>query len=279
MNEQIVILDFGSQYTQVIARRIRECSVYSTILRYDTPASEIAKLNPKGIILSGGPSSVYAPDAPLPDKAIFKLDVPILGICYGVQLLAHYLGGRVEKGQKREYGKGTLTIADSGCALFAGLPKTLQVWNSHGDKLTRFPKDFVVVGTTDNSDYAAIEHPKRRIFGIQFHPEVVHTPDGAKLIGNFVRKVAGLKGDWTMRAFREEAIDKIVAIISPETAVAKRLRDMGRESNNLIDCTMGRKLRSMVLTDSDFIFLSAMRPEALMQRMERPGTAEEAVED
>ena len=112
MNEQIVILDFGSQYTQVIARRIRECNVYSTILRYDTPAAEIAKLNPKGIILSGGPSSVYAPDAPLPDKAIFKLGLPLLGVCYGVQLLAHFLGGKVEKGPKREYGKGTLTVAD-----------------------------------------------------------------------------------------------------------------------------------------------------------------------
>ncbi|MEO6034191.1 MAG: GMP synthase (glutamine-hydrolyzing), partial [Verrucomicrobiota bacterium] len=113
MVEQIIILDFGSQYTQVIARRIRECNVYSTILRYDTPAKEIAKLNPKGIILSVGPSSVYAPDAPMPDKAIFKLGVPMLGICYGLQLLAQFLGGKVEKGQKREYGKGTLTVKDS----------------------------------------------------------------------------------------------------------------------------------------------------------------------
>ncbi|MFO1460840.1 MAG: glutamine-hydrolyzing GMP synthase [Verrucomicrobiota bacterium] len=219
MNEQIVILDFGSQYTQVIARRIRECSVYSTILRYDTPASEIAKLNPKGIILSGGPSSVYAPDAPLPDKAIFKLDVPILGICYGVQLLAHYLGGRVEKGQKREYGKGTLTIADSGCALFAGLPKTLQVWNSHGDKLTRFPKDFVVVGTTDNSDYAAIEHPKRRIFGIQFHPEVVHTPRGREIVANFVHKICGCGRQWTMRNYIDQAVEEIRAQVGSERVI------------------------------------------------------------
>src|SRR2546423_6820233 len=119
MNEQIVILDFGSQYTQVIARRVRECNVYSTILRYDTPAAEIAALKPSGLILSGGPASVYAKDAPLPDKDIFKLGVPILGVCYGMQLLAHYLGGRVEKGQKREYGKGTLRVKDSFCALFA----------------------------------------------------------------------------------------------------------------------------------------------------------------
>src|SRR5215213_3536974 len=127
MNEQIVILDFGSQYTQVIARRIRECNVYSTILRYDTPAKEIAALKPKGLILSGGPSSVYAKDAPLPDKGIFKLGVPVLGICYGVQLFAQYFHGKVEKGQKREYGKGTLTVRDGSCVLFAKLPKQLQV--------------------------------------------------------------------------------------------------------------------------------------------------------
>src|SRR5215203_5835310 len=150
MNEQIVILDFGSQYTQVIARRIRECSVYSTILRYDTPAKEIAALKPSGLILSGGPSSVYAKDAPLPDKAIFKLGVPVLGICFGIQVLAHFMGGKVEKGEKREYGKGTLRVKDSFCPLFANLPESLQVWNSHGDKLTKLPKGFKPVAVTEN---------------------------------------------------------------------------------------------------------------------------------
>src|SRR4029078_2223353 len=154
MQEQIVILDFGSQYTQVIARRIRECNVYSTILRYDTPAAEIARLNPRGLILSGGPSSVYSADAPLPDKEVFKLRVPILGICFGIQLLAQYLGGKVEPGQKREYGKGTLPIQDENCPLLAGLPKTMQVWNSHGDKLTKLPKGFTPVAITENSPYA-----------------------------------------------------------------------------------------------------------------------------
>src|SRR5438093_3499363 len=162
MTEQIVILDFGSQYTQVIARRIREGNVYSVILRYDTPAAEIAALRPKGIILSGGPSSVYAKNAPLPDPAIFKLGIPMLGICYGLQLLAQYLGGKVEPGQKREYGKGSLTIKDRTCPLFVTLPQTLQVWNSHGDKLTKLPSGFKSVATTDNSDYAAIEHRGRK---------------------------------------------------------------------------------------------------------------------
>jgi GMP synthase (glutamine-hydrolysing) len=219
MNEQIVILDFGSQYTQVIARRIRECSVYSTILRFDTPAAEIAKLAPKGIILSGGPSSVYAKGAPLPDKAIFKLGLPVLGICYGVQLLAHFLGGKVEKGQKREYGKGTLTVADPACALFDGLPDKLQVWNSHGDKLTRLPKDFTVVGTTENSDYAAIENPHKKFFGIQFHPEVAHSPRGKEVLANFVHTVCGCGKGWTMRNYVEQAVEEIRAQVGKERVI------------------------------------------------------------
>jgi GMP synthase (glutamine-hydrolysing) len=219
MNEQIVILDFGSQYTQVIARRIRECRVYSTILRYDTPAEEIARLNPKGIILSGGPNSVYSPKAPLPDRNLFKLGLPVLGICYGVQVLAQFLGGKVERGQKREYGKGTLTVGDSRCALFEGLPTSLQVWNSHGDKLTRLPKDFVVVGTTENSDYAAIEDRARRFFGIQFHPEVVHSPRGKEILANFVHKVCGCGKGWTMRSYVDQAVEDIRAQVGSERVI------------------------------------------------------------
>ena len=209
MTEQIVILDFGSQYTQVIARRVREANVYSTILRYDTPAQQIAAMKPSGLILSGGPSSVYDPKAPLPDKDIFELGVPVLGLCYGLQLLGQFLGGKVEKGLKREYGKGTLTVADRECALFRRLPATLQVWNSHGDKLTRLPKDFVVVATTENSDYAAIEHPRKRFFGLQFHPEVAHTPRGREILANFVHGVCGCGRDWTMRNYVEQAVEVI----------------------------------------------------------------------
>jgi GMP synthase (glutamine-hydrolysing) len=219
MTEQIVILDFGSQYTQVIARRIRECNVYSTILHYNTPAAEIAALKPSGIILSGGPSSVYSQNAPLPDKEIFKLGLPVLGICFGVQLLAHFLGGKVEKGQKREYGKGTLTVKDGSCALFAKLPKSLQVWNSHGDKLTRLPRDFKPVAVTENSEFAAIENRARKFFGLQFHPEVVHTPRGKEIISNFVHGVCGCGKNWTMRNYIEQAVEEIRAQVGKEHVV------------------------------------------------------------
>src|SRR5437899_5695673 len=211
MTEQIVILAFGSQYTQVIARRIRECNVYSVIVSYDTPAQEIAAIKPNGIILSGGPSSVYAKDAPLRDAAVFRLGSPILGICYGLQLLAQYLGGKVEPGLKREYGKGSLKVRDSFCALFANLPETLQVWNSHGDKRTKITKGFKPVAVTENSDYAAIENNSRKIFGLQFHPEVVHTPHGREILANFVHNVCGCGKNWTMRNYIEQAIENIRA--------------------------------------------------------------------
>lgn len=217
--EQIVILDFGSQYTQVIARRVRECSVYSVILRYDTPAREIARLNPKGLILSGGPSSVYAKKAPLPDPALFQLGIPILGICYGVQLLAEYLGGKVEPGQKREYGKGTLRVKDRSCPLFAGLPAALQVWNSHGDRLTRLPAGFKPVAVTENSAYAAIENRAARMFGLQFHPEVVHTPRGRELLARFVHKVCGCGKNWTMRNYIDQAVEVIRAQVGREKVI------------------------------------------------------------
>jgi GMP synthase (glutamine-hydrolysing) len=211
MLEQIIILDFGSQYTQVIARRVRERNVYSQILRFDVPAAEIAKLKPKGIILSGGPSSVYAKGAPLPDKGIFSLGIPVLGICYGVQLLAQFLGGKVEKGLKREYGKGILRVTDSFCPLFANLPETLQVWNSHGDKLTKLPRDFKSVAVTENSEYASIENRDKKFFGLQFHPEVAHTPLGKEIISNFVHNICGCGKNWTMRSYIAQAVDEIRA--------------------------------------------------------------------
>ena len=217
--EQIVILDFGSQYTQVIARRIRECNVYSVILAHDTPAVEIAALAPRGIILSGGPSSVYAKNAPLPDRNIFALGVPVLGICYGVQLFAQFLGGRVEKGLKREYGKGVLTVKDASCTLFRNLPKRLQVWNSHGDKLTKLPRGFKSAAVTENSEYAAIENRARKFFGLQFHPEVVHTPRGREIIANFVHGICGCGKNWTMRNYVERAVEEIRAQVGKEEVI------------------------------------------------------------
>jgi GMP synthase (glutamine-hydrolysing) len=219
MKEQIVILDFGSQYTQVIARRIRECNVFCVILPYLTPAATLAAMKPSGLILSGGPASVYAPDAPLPDKGIFALGVPVLGICFGLQLLGHYLEGKVERGQQREYGKGLLTVTDRSCPLFRHLPATLQVWNSHGDKLTKLPRGFKPVAVTENSAYAVIEHRRKRIFGLQFHPEVAHTPRGKEILSNFVHRVCGCGGNWTMRNYIEQAVEEIRAQVGAERVI------------------------------------------------------------
>jgi len=215
---RIVILDFGSQYTQVIARRIRECQVYSQIVPYHTSAKEIAKLNPRGLILSGGPSSVYGKKAPHPDKAIFDLGIPVLGICYGVQLMAHFLGGKVEHSTHREYGPGQLQVKEA-CPLFEGLGEIVDIWNSHGDKVTKMPKGFVSVGKTDNAPYAAIENAKKRFYGLQFHPEVVHTPRGREIIENFVHGICGCGSDWTMGSFIEETCEQIRAQVGSDHVI------------------------------------------------------------
>ena len=206
--EKILILDFGSQYTQVIARRVRECRVYSEILPFRTKASEIAKLKPSGIILSGGPASVYAAKAPQVDKKIYDLGIPVLGICYGMQLIAHGLGGKVERSSAREYGPGKLK-GDPKCALFHKLPATLEVWNSHGDKITKLPVGFRPLGKTENSPHAVIGDTKRHIYGLQFHPEVVHTPRGKEILANFVHRICGCKSNWTMESFIDRTCREI----------------------------------------------------------------------
>jgi len=206
--EKILILDFGSQYTQVIARRVRECRVYSEILPFRTKASEVAKLKPSGIILSGGPASVYAAKAPQVDKKIYELGIPVLGICYGMQLIAHGLGGKVERSTAREYGPGKLK-GDPKCALFDKLPATLEVWNSHGDKITKLPAGFRPLGKTENSPHAVIGDTKRHIYGLQFHPEVVHTPRGKEILANFVHRICGCKSNWTMESFIDRTCREI----------------------------------------------------------------------
>ncbi len=216
--EQIIILDFGSQYTQVIARRIRECQVFSQILRYDTPASKLANLKPSGIILSGGPCSVYDNKAPHCDPGLWALGVPVLGICYGMQLMAHQLGGKVQPGGKREYGPAEIAIAKD-TTLFREMAYEQQVWMSHGDKVTRLPKGFISVASSPNSPYAAIANNPRQMYGLQFHPEVHHTPNGKQIISNFVHGICGCGRNWTMKSFIEQAITDIRAQVGEKHRV------------------------------------------------------------
>jgi GMP synthase (glutamine-hydrolysing) len=205
----ILILDFGSQYTQLIARRIREAKVYCEIYPGNKPLSECSSIeNVKGIILSGGPSSVYEKNAPWPDEKIWDMGLPILGICYGMQLIAEQYGGKVKRSAHREYGLADLAIGNSG-GLFAKLGSKATVWMSHGDSLSKIPKGFVRIAHTKNSPYAAISDLKRNIYGVQFHPEVKHTPKGRTIIENFIFKVCGDKPDWTMHSFIDEEIKRV----------------------------------------------------------------------
>ena len=208
MNQKIAVLDFGSQYTQVIARRIRECSVYSEIMPFNTRASDLKKRGVCGVILSGGPASVLAKGSPRPDPKIFELGVPVLGICYGLQLMGKMLGGEIVSSRRREYGLGTLSF-NGGGKLLAGIKSPIQVWNSHGDKIERLPKGFKAVGTTENSAYALVADESRRFYGMQFHPEVVHTPRGMEIIKNFLYKICGCTGDWKMSDYVARAIADI----------------------------------------------------------------------
>ncbi|HUB68251.1 MAG TPA: glutamine-hydrolyzing GMP synthase [Candidatus Methylacidiphilales bacterium] len=208
MTSKILILDFGSQYTQVIARRVRQLNVYSEIVRYDTPASVLKSLRPAGLILSGGPASVYAKGAPQPDQRIFEGGIPILGVCYGMQLLGKWLGGEVAPGARREYGRGRLHISKPS-PLFHELPEQIDIWNSHGDCLKKLPKGFHAIATSDNSPYAVIEDPERRIYGLQFHPEVAHTPRGMEILSNFVFGICQAAPTWTMKSFIESACETV----------------------------------------------------------------------
>ena len=201
--ESVLVLDFGGQYTQLIARRVRELGVFSEIRPFNEPIDKIKAFHPSAVILSGGPSSVYDAQAPKPDSGVFELGVPVLGICYGLQLIADQLGGKVDPSARREFGKAALRI-DRHEDLFKGLDASTSVWMSHGDALSQMPPGFDAIAHSDNSPICAIRNTTKRIFGVQFHPEVVHTPDGKKILGNFLFAVAGLRGGWTPSSFIEQ---------------------------------------------------------------------------
>ncbi len=212
-HDKILIVDFGSQVTQLIARRVREDGVYCEIVPFNKADSAFKEMKPKAVILSGGPASVLDDNAPSVPLPVLTAGVPVLGICYGEQTMAQQLGGTVEAGHHREFGRATIEVTDD-CALFEGVWEKggrYDVWMSHGDRVTKLPDGFRGVAKAQGSPISVIADDKRKFYAMQFHPEVVHTPDGAKLIRNFVRKIAGLSGDWTMRAFREEEIQKIRA--------------------------------------------------------------------
>jgi GMP synthase (glutamine-hydrolysing) len=212
-HDKILIVDFGSQVTQLIARRVREDGVYCEIVPFNKAEEAFKEMKPKAVILSGGPESVHEAGSPRAPQLIFTSGVPVMGICYGQMTMAAQLGGEVEGGHHREFGRADVEVkAES--RLFEdtwSLGERHQVWMSHGDRITKMPPGFTVAGTSANAPFAVIQDETRKYYGLMFHPEVVHTPDGAKLIRNFVRKIAGLSGDWTMRAFREETIQKIRA--------------------------------------------------------------------
>ncbi|MFB5635131.1 MAG: glutamine-hydrolyzing GMP synthase [Nitrosopumilus sp.] len=208
--DKIVVLDFGSQYSHLICRRIREFSVYAELVPYDISYEELQKINPTGIIFSGGPSSVYNSDAPIPENKIFDMNLPLLGICYGHQLIVNKYGGKVKRANK-EYGSSLLTI-DSNEDLLNGIGESIRAWMSHGDEAEQIPEGFQVIGHTESAKAAAIALKEKSIYGIQFHPEVVHTEQGTEILKNFVLKVCGAKQDWTMEGFIDTAVEKISKI-------------------------------------------------------------------
>ena len=209
-HDWIAVLDFGSQYSQLIARRIREQRVYCELLPHTTPAETLRARAPSGIVLSGGPASVTARDAPDIDPGVFDLGIPVLGICYGMQLMAARLGGDVQAGETREYGPAVIEVVDPG-TLFRTLPDRLAVWMSHGDQVAALPPGFRALARTDTCPAAAMEDPGRKLFGLQFHPEVVHTPRGAEMLERFIFEACGCAGDWTMSTFVEESVAAIRA--------------------------------------------------------------------
>lgn len=281
----IVVLDFGGQYTQLIARRIREQEVFSAVLPCTASIEEVRGYEPVGLILSGGPGSVYEKDAPLCDPRMLELGIPVLGICYGMQWITHNLGGRVERAERREYGRAQLEIERSS-PLFSGLPGTLKIWNSHGDHVAGLPSGFHVTGRTDNA-VAAVENPEKNIYGVEFHPEVQHTDRGAEILKNFVFEICGAKKSWnragfiagTVEAIRRQAegaraicalsggVDSAVAAALVARAIGERLTnvfvDTGllrwNEFADTLDLLRGRLGLKVIGVDASERFLTKLR--------------------
>ncbi|MCD5397956.1 glutamine-hydrolyzing GMP synthase, partial [candidate division NPL-UPA2 bacterium] len=218
VQEMVAILDFGSQYSQLIARRVRELNVYGELFPYNVSSAELAEKNPKAIILSGGPASLTAEKSPVCEKGIFELGIPVLGICYGMQLMGKLLGGRVAPSSAREYGKAHLFVDEEG-GLFQGLAKNAIVWMSHGDRVDRLPPGFEKIAHTSNSSIAAIKDEKKRLFGVQFHPEVVHTPRGKEILKNFLYRVAECSPTWTMKSFVAQSLKEIKDRVGEEKVI------------------------------------------------------------
>jgi len=285
MNEKVIILDFGSQYTQLIARKVRECGVYAEIYPYNLNLEEIQRHHPKGIILSGGPASVFDTNAPHPDKKIFSMDIPILGICYGLQLITYHLGGKVAKANKREYGRAVFKIA-SPDPIFEDIPAESIVWMSHGDKIDDIPPNFIILGKTENS-ISAIRSENKKIYGLQFHPEVHHTIYGKKILENFLRKVCECKEQWNAASFIETQIkqirekvgsdevilalsggvDSTVAAVLLERAIGNQLHcihiDTGlmrmNESKNIVELFKKHFKIPITLVEAESLFLERLK--------------------
>ena len=247
---QIIVLDFGSQYTQLIARRLREMGIYTEIMPYFESAELARAKNPRGLILSGGPASVYEKDAYKPDSEIFTLGIPILGICYGMQFIAHFFGGQVAKSSAQEFGKANLTIIDSR-GIFSGVKQDCVVWMSHSDKVTALPNGFSVIAKSENSEICAIADFARKIYAIQFHPEVVHSECGAQILKNFAIKICGAKNDWNMHNFAELEIAKVREIVGLGNAIDCHAKssDFARNDNSI--CHTGHSEVSQKPSDRD----------------------------
>lgn len=221
-HELVVVIDFGAQYAQLIARRVRELGVYSEIMPYSTPLAKLLGRRPKAIILSGGPSSVYDEGAPRYDPGLFRAGIPVLGICYGMQLMSYLLGGDVRRAAKREYGPARLRLepgADAVGGLLAGLGEGTRCWMSHGDSVLRLPDGFRALASTDNTPFAAAGDPERRLYGVQFHPEVAHTERGTELLRNFLYNIAGCRGDWTIAGYIDQAVARVRAQVGDGEAI------------------------------------------------------------